>query len=249
MIPPTSIDGTDITGATIDGTDVQEITVDGDVVFSGIDMPQPDVGHFRADSLSLSNGQSVTTWTDESTQNNDVTVSGGNPIFETNSLNGLPGVDMNGGDFQSVNSINTSQPLVGYVVWKYAGINNTEVIVDGRDDFRVQLSMRNSTTMRIAAGPSVDFAIPNITNQPVAIKYRADGTNSFVELNGNTVFSGDANNIGRIGGYTLGDLNDLRGGIFQSFSTMYELAEFQNPSAQVQADAEAHLSTKWGVTF
>jgi len=36
MIPPTSIDGTDITGATIDGTDVQEITVDGDVVFQSI---------------------------------------------------------------------------------------------------------------------------------------------------------------------------------------------------------------------
>jgi len=31
---PTSIDGTDITGATIDGTDVQEITVDGQTVFS-----------------------------------------------------------------------------------------------------------------------------------------------------------------------------------------------------------------------
>jgi len=36
---PTSIDGTDITGATIDGTDVQEITVDGDVVFSGQQLP------------------------------------------------------------------------------------------------------------------------------------------------------------------------------------------------------------------
>jgi hypothetical protein len=34
MIPPTSIDGTDITGATIDGTEVTEITVDGDTVFS-----------------------------------------------------------------------------------------------------------------------------------------------------------------------------------------------------------------------
>jgi len=33
-MPPTSIDGTDITGATIDGTDVQEITVDGDTVFT-----------------------------------------------------------------------------------------------------------------------------------------------------------------------------------------------------------------------
>jgi len=39
MMPPTSIDGTDITGATIDGTDVQEITVDGDVVFTAETLP------------------------------------------------------------------------------------------------------------------------------------------------------------------------------------------------------------------
>jgi hypothetical protein len=40
MIPPTSIDGTDITGATIDGTDVQEITVDGQTVFTaGVSNP------------------------------------------------------------------------------------------------------------------------------------------------------------------------------------------------------------------
>jgi len=36
---PTSIDGTDITGATIDGTDVQEITVDGQTVFSAQTLP------------------------------------------------------------------------------------------------------------------------------------------------------------------------------------------------------------------
>jgi len=39
MIPPTSIDGTDITGASIDGTDVQEITVDGDTVFTAETLP------------------------------------------------------------------------------------------------------------------------------------------------------------------------------------------------------------------
>jgi hypothetical protein len=39
MMPPTSIDGTDITGATIDGTDVQEITVDGQTVFSAQTLP------------------------------------------------------------------------------------------------------------------------------------------------------------------------------------------------------------------
>jgi len=37
--PPTSIDGTDITGATIDGQEVQEITVDGATVFSAVNLP------------------------------------------------------------------------------------------------------------------------------------------------------------------------------------------------------------------
>jgi len=35
-MPPTSIDGTDITGATIDGQDVEEITIDGQTVFNAI---------------------------------------------------------------------------------------------------------------------------------------------------------------------------------------------------------------------
>jgi hypothetical protein len=39
--PPTSIDGTDITGATIDGQDVQEITVDGQSVFTA--GPPPNI--------------------------------------------------------------------------------------------------------------------------------------------------------------------------------------------------------------
>jgi len=39
---PTSIDGTDITGATIDGTDVTEITVDGQTVFTAIQPSEID---------------------------------------------------------------------------------------------------------------------------------------------------------------------------------------------------------------
>jgi len=38
---PTSIDGTDITGATIDGQDVEEITVDGNTVFTAAPPPAP----------------------------------------------------------------------------------------------------------------------------------------------------------------------------------------------------------------
>jgi len=62
MIPPTSIDGTDITGATIDGTDVTEITVDGQTVFSAAQIPNA-VGHrWKADEGSGSTvGDSIGT--------------------------------------------------------------------------------------------------------------------------------------------------------------------------------------------
>jgi len=49
MMPPTSIDGTDITGATIDGTDVTEITVDGQTVFEFSAVPFENELHARYD--------------------------------------------------------------------------------------------------------------------------------------------------------------------------------------------------------
>ena len=62
MIPPTSIDGTDITGATIDGTDVQEITVDGDVVFTE-QVSLPDNPIYAWDPATFSTSDS--TWFDQ----------------------------------------------------------------------------------------------------------------------------------------------------------------------------------------
>jgi len=47
---PTSIDGTDITGATIDGTDVTEITIDGQNVFTA--GPQNVFEHFEAGNVN-----------------------------------------------------------------------------------------------------------------------------------------------------------------------------------------------------
>jgi len=52
MMPPTSIDGTDITGATIDGTEVQEITVDGDTVFTAVPPTAPVNRMYVADFIN-----------------------------------------------------------------------------------------------------------------------------------------------------------------------------------------------------
>ena len=54
MIPPISIDGTDITGATIDGTDVTEITVDGQTVFTA--GPPIIVDDFESGNLNIWEG-------------------------------------------------------------------------------------------------------------------------------------------------------------------------------------------------
>jgi len=53
---PTSIDGTDITGATIDGTEVSEITVDGQTVFTAGLPPALFVGGDKLYALDQSNG-------------------------------------------------------------------------------------------------------------------------------------------------------------------------------------------------
>jgi len=67
-MPPTSIDGTDITGATIDGTDVQEITVDGQTVFSADSRVAVDNLLFHArfennldDDIASANGTATNT--------------------------------------------------------------------------------------------------------------------------------------------------------------------------------------------
>jgi len=80
---PTSIDGTDITGATIDGTDVTEITVDGDTVFTA--GPAPGNFQYDAPDLNLSNNQAVLTWAE--TSSNDTLSNGSNLTFDTTTMN------------------------------------------------------------------------------------------------------------------------------------------------------------------
>jgi len=89
MIPPTSIDGTDITGATIDGTDVQEITVDGETVFTAVpQIPSTVVHQYTAANFTTS------TWTD-SVGSANMTVSG---LTSSTLSNGNASVNGDGND-------------------------------------------------------------------------------------------------------------------------------------------------------
>jgi len=95
--PPTSIDGTDITGATIDGQQVEEITIDGQTVFSAVTL----IDDFEDGNLN------------EYTNTSGYTVSSSNPIsgsfsletttnetFGTASLSGLDNYPQRGDSFE-----------------------------------------------------------------------------------------------------------------------------------------------------
>jgi len=85
MIPPTSIDGTDITGATIDGTDVTEITVDGQTVFSAVQGADIDgfetgnINNYTGDTSDFTVQSTEVFEGSNSLQCNDGTITTNNP--------------------------------------------------------------------------------------------------------------------------------------------------------------------------
>jgi len=90
MMPPTSIDGTDITGATIDGTDVQEITVDGQTVFSAqVSLPGNPI--YAWDPADFSTND--TTWFDQVVNE---PMSMGSGLQKTTFSDGSPAIEGDG---------------------------------------------------------------------------------------------------------------------------------------------------------
>jgi len=93
---PTSIDGTDITGATIDGSNVTEITVDGDTVFTaGAVIPESVVDNF--DSGNLNPYTNTNNWTVTQSNviegQNALAIDSGNPEFSDSALISESGLD------------------------------------------------------------------------------------------------------------------------------------------------------------
>lgn len=101
----------------------QTISVSPDTI-SGL------IGWWKADALSLNNGDPVDTWADSSSSRNDATQTGDNsPTYVTNVINNLPVVRFTGAfnvtatsDFLSITSVTTMRHY--FVVIKWTGTNN-----------------------------------------------------------------------------------------------------------------------------
>jgi len=244
---PTSIDGTDITGATIDGTDVQEITVDGDTVFTASDIPDSANLHARYDFSNLSLG--TTTNVPDETGNGHDLVNG--------SFSGVS-VSINGvqaGQFDGANDLigsNTftalSQPheifvlaeldtnnttTFNYLFGSGSGIGQAEDIA-----FRT-----DSSEWFVFAGNLINGS--NNTGANI-LSFVADGSNSILREDGSQTASGNA------GGREM-DLIGL-GGRFRDGDRYFpgkigEVLIYVNRDDQRRPDVESYLANKWGVTI
>ena len=250
MIPPTSIDGTDITGATIDGTDVQEITVDGDVVFSAAPpIPTSTFLQYDASALTgLSNNDVVNTLTDN-VGSNDASANQ-SPIYLQNEFNGLPIVRYGLNDTHLTTFSVVNQPFTAITVFKnfnYTGSGTNRVWT--RPSFGQQdtnLSRTSSGYTMYAGNPGEVSSTRTDTSGIFACIF--DGTNSELRINGSTVATGD------VGNNTLGGI-ELAGQTFENiFFASYDLAEhlFYDEdlrSTNELAQEESRLSSKWGITI
>jgi len=187
MIPPTSIDGTDITGATIDGTDVQEITVDGDVVFSGA-IPDTQLDHLWLAPTATQ----ADPWVDE---NGSIDVSSEGSPSLTGSINSNTAMFYDGvDDYHTASSAATTGPNAEHTFVAVVKVNTTGNATifnngqgSGTDGYRYLYSSIGeyafiSNGQELVSGGSTDA-------NPTVIVGAYDGTNIIIDVNGTEVLN------------------------------------------------------------
>ena len=231
MIPPTSIDGTDITGATIDGTDVQEITVDGDVVFSAAtiidDFESGNINNYGGDTGNFS--VSSTNVISGSNSLEGVNIGSTNYIHSTSGLANYPSA---GDKFSFKFKVDGSVDSISGIVFGVQNTvtNNYVVHYSMQAGFGGFFSIRKnaSTSSRGSILQRNDFGTPNNNVHRVEINW---GTNGLIDCD---VFDDDSNNL--LGSVSATDTDYTSGGI--GWFTDDSSGGVSDPSAVVFDDAK-----------
>jgi len=246
---PTSIDGNEITGATIDGQDVSEITVDGQTVFeAGPDIPDgSDLhAHFDAAAISATDGDTISTWTDQTGNGFDLTA-GSAPVYRDSAINANPSLEFDFADYLDVQFSALSQPNTIFAVVQIRegiGDNNTHFIFDGRGTGRNGLNYNTSDNFSIFAG-NVEVEDGSADANPHIISTLFDGSNSSVRKDGGASSTGNAGSDS-LDGFSVGSDNDqsANSSVFVS-----EILIYPQDKSGIQSDVESYLADKWGITI
>jgi hypothetical protein len=230
--PPTSIDGTDITGATIDGQDVGEITVDGQTVFSA-GAPSSGLLH----NYDFSDPGTTTSTVPDLAGTDDLT---GSYSSLNSTINGIQAGEF-GSSFEVLDASYTdkSEPYDKYFVGRMSGSQNASnpIVFQGGG----QLFLNSVSSFDLFQGSVVSG--PGFTTNNVILTARF-GSTDIIRLNGSVGGSGDAGS-GTLRGLTIGRSDD-NGALFDVGQM---LVYDPTASGYSVSDIENFLSGKWGITI
>jgi len=232
---PTSIDATDITGATIDGTDVTEITVDGQTVFAAERAPTDGLLHrydFSDPSTTTSAVPDLAGTADATTVNFS--------SFDT--INGVRSGDFDGDNVDVPATLN--QPFDFYSVIEPDTLAGRIGGLPGDDFFEAPDIRSGDLDMfdgNLLAGPST-------TTNPQIVVCQFDGANSKLRLNGTQVASGNAGSGGR-SGFRIGADKTGTAGNDADWSFGEILVYDPNATGYSVSAVEDYLSAEWAITI
>jgi len=250
-MPPTSIDGTDITGATIDGQDVQEITVDGQTVFTAA-TPLPTAGLLhRYDASELTgetDGQNVNTLPDLQ-GSNDLSRTG-TVQYATNAINGLPALrTFSDGDGIMTGGSVLSQPFAVWYAYDFiSDSSNDEQIFANASGFDVSVRPGRNGNNQMWAGSSNLDAGSKILGEQVA-GWEFDGSSSAIYDGTTQLVSGNPGSNGTPGGFILFNRRRSAGNNFALNAFFGEILIYDMSNAGYsETDVANYLGDKWGIT-
>jgi len=238
---PTSIDGTDITGATIDGQDVQEITVDGNTVFTA--EPQiPDPGDLVA-HYDFSQETGTTTVTDLSGNGNDLS---GSYSGQGVTINGVQAGDFDGSSDTVAGSFGPhAQPNTVAAVIEFRRINTSRDSIIDSNGTNEQRFGELSGDYFMFSGVDFDTTI-NSSTSPTIFNLLFDGSSSILRANG-VQQTGNAGNQGSADGFRIGRRNNTT---FQfADAKVGEILYYDSDKSGIFTDIEDYFSSKWGITI
>lgn len=220
----------------------------------------------KADAITgLSDGDNLSTWTDQSTAGNDATAPAGKePTYETNELNSLPVVRFNGtADYMNANGTATmfsgvDKPWTVFVVGKFSNIaafraywavgnsgSNTPYI-DGENN----VGSNHRIQYRIDSGSASTATINgDIDTSYQVICYLYDGTDAtiYVDTVGGTAITLPSGQM-TIDTFTVGALRWSSTYYFYHLGDIAELLVYDSGlSGTNRGKVEAYLNGRWAI--
>lgn len=209
---------------------------------SQVGIPNSAIAHYDAQSLSLTDGDTVSTWPDETTNGYDL--SGASPVYQTGNINGNPAVRFDGNTGPLMSDISdVTQPNTILLVLSAEDVSSVLVALDGNPnaDSATQHDLQvNGSDWRLQG----DLSGGSRTNDHTLLTCIFDGVNSVIRQDGQQVASGTIASE-TLAAINLGSRSDGNNAVTGDYGEV--LVCDTRLSSTVIDEQEQRMSGRWGL--